>query len=656
MKRKTLYSTLAGLALSATVISCDYLDIVPVEQATLEDAYQRPEQTLGYLYSCYSGLKSWNPVNYQNEDVASTDEYVLPVAGNWCLNAYNIQTNSVSPATGGDWHWRYCGYDHIRICHLFMEALETAPRLTDEQRKTWRAEALALMAYYHFMVLRKYGPCPIMDKAYPSDVPSAEMPGRAHYDKVTQFIVDKLDEAMPDLPDRWTGGDWGRIDKVVAKAIKARVLVYAASPLWNGNTLYESGKLKWENNVSDPEYGTSLVSAEYSREKWERARTACQEALDFALSQGLELYHQDDFNELKNLPEGTDKEFMKYVFRMRYALLSRANATGKCQELVWGTAEQSNIAIACMPRRMFVKTDQQWLDGWSGVAPTLNAIKMFYTKNGKPITIDKEFPQESEWFKAASDEVIRKEPSYSGQLMKGEIINLHTFREPRFYAWMAFNGGEFGTKIIQQQDGKQTPIILQMRNKDRQGYNPDISMRDYCRTGYLCQKWIHPDLSYSTGGSDNGGSLSSPRPLIRMAELYLNLAECEAALNNNAGFLKAINPVRERAGIPELEETDLTQNGMTPTEWVRNERFIEFYGEGIRYYDIRRWMEGKRYYGCKFYGLDMVTNVGPTFEQFNRPVIIHEYENVGWDDRMYLRPLFFNEVDKTENMVQVPGY
>ena len=159
MKSNILYKFIIGAAVVTTSLtSCNYLDVVPVEQATLDDAYKKPELTLAYLYSCYSGLKKWNPVDYYNEDVASTDEYVLPP--NWNGDAYNIQTNQRSSATGGGWTWRYCGYDPIRTCHLFLEIVDKAPNLTDEQRTTWRAEAEFLIGYYHFMVLRKYGPCP----------------------------------------------------------------------------------------------------------------------------------------------------------------------------------------------------------------------------------------------------------------------------------------------------------------------------------------------------------------------------------------------------------------------------------------------------------------------------------------------------------------
>ena len=127
------------------------------------------------------------------------------------------------------------------------------------------------------------------------------------------------------------------------------------------------------------------------------------------------------------------------------------------------------------------------------------------------------------------------------------------------------------------------------------------------------------------------------------------------ALKHTDACLKAINPVRLRAGIPALKESDITA-GKSATDWVRNERFIEFYGEGIRFYDVRRWMEGKKYFNGPYLGLNMAEVQDPTLEQFNKPVVISQYEEVEWDDRLYLMPLYFNEVDKSDSMIQAPGY
>ena len=59
--------------------SCNFLDVVPPEQAGLGDAVKKPESTLGFLYSCYAGIKgSSNPITYTGMEAASTDEFVFP--------------------------------------------------------------------------------------------------------------------------------------------------------------------------------------------------------------------------------------------------------------------------------------------------------------------------------------------------------------------------------------------------------------------------------------------------------------------------------------------------------------------------------------------------------------------------------------------------
>ena len=54
--------------------SCNFLDVVPPEQAGLGDAVKKPESTLGFLYSCYAGIKgSSNPITYTGMEAASTE-------------------------------------------------------------------------------------------------------------------------------------------------------------------------------------------------------------------------------------------------------------------------------------------------------------------------------------------------------------------------------------------------------------------------------------------------------------------------------------------------------------------------------------------------------------------------------------------------------
>ena len=142
-----------------------------------------------------------------------------------------------------------------------------------------------------------------------------------------------------------------------------------------------------------------------------------------------------------------------------------------------------------------------------------------------------------------------------------------------------------------------------------------------------------------------------------MAELYLNLAECYAALDDAPNALQNLNEVRSRAGIDELTSSDLTGD-MTVMDWVRNERFVELYEEGHRYYDLRRWTIAPDMLkaGARR-GLNGF-NTNPSFEDFNRPTQINQ--PFTWNDRLYLLPVWsrsgMDELYSNPQLVQAPGY
>ena len=142
-----------------------------------------------------------------------------------------------------------------------------------------------------------------------------------------------------------------------------------------------------------------------------------------------------------------------------------------------------------------------------------------------------------------------------------------------------------------------------------------------------------------------------------MAELYLNLAECHAALGNTTEALANLNEIRQRAGISDLTENDLTSS-MSLTDWVRNERFVELFEEGHRYYDLRRWTTAPEMLraGTR-YGLNGF-RVNSSFEDFNKPTLIDQ--PFKWDDKLYLLPVWsregMDELYSNPQLVQAPGY
>jgi len=651
MKFRRRFRILGGamtLVAGMSFTSCNFLDIVPPEQPGLDDATMNVDETLGFIQSCYAGIK--NPIDYRGLE-ASVDEYAEPPrwaednsAATKC--AYDLNT----PQSLADNRWdRY--YEYIGRTHLFLQELPDAKGVSDIQRAEWEAEAYFLLAYYHFQILRLYGPCPINDRYYPQDISASELPGRYHYDYVTDWIVKTLDEkvigphALPDVRD---SNDRGRATHIIAMAVKAQALLYAASPLWNGKFPYPD----WKNeNFETPGYGKELVSKEYSEEKWIKAEKACQEVLDAALAvsdgtgPAYRLYGSEaddlDFYASENvplnnlyIPGNVNDDFRKRVVMLQY-MMSMQYGEGN-HEFVWGLNNGDDSFISCsLPQRVVKNNNGTYFEGWSGISPYLGAVERFYTANGKLPKYDPNFYPEDEWLTRAGDP------------QRPDIIKLNVNREPRFYAWLSYDGGDHGFMI-----SNGSPLTIDLKSSKAQGYDPDTYDRRHNVTGFLSQKYLRPNLKRNTSNSWN--TKNYPRPLIRMAELYLNLAECEAALGQNADAMEHLNEVRRRAGIAEVTVNDIDES-MTLTDWVHNERFIEFFEEGIRYFDLRRWVEGPEYLAeGKREGLNPFETTDPSFEQFNQRVKINQPYR--WANRMYLYPIDYYEVTSNPQLVQAPGF
>ena len=109
------------------------------------------------------------------------------------------------------------------------------------------------------------------------------------------------------------------------------------------------------------------------------------------------------------------------------------------------------------------------------------------------------------------------------------------------------------------------------------------------------------------------------------------------------------------AGLPAITEADITESERTLTDWILNERFVEFYGEGHRFYDLRRYMVAPQYLSAgKREGLNAVEKMNPTFAEFNQRVKVNQPYK--WSTRMYILPIIQSEIGKNTNLVQAPGY
>lgn len=662
--------TLAG------VTSCNYLDVVPPEQPGLEDAMKTHQDALGFLYSCYAGTTDVNatPTEYTSPMCSSTDEYVLPYDQMTAYPQIRAAASNTQSTDLSNIHWLWGSvYRYIGQCLLFEEQLTTIGRensvtASASEETEWLAEAKFLKAYYHYVLLRTYGPIPLTLNRIAMDAPESDFPGRSHFDYCVTHIVNELDEAALNLPDTRESIYYGRATSVMCKLIKARVLLLAASDLYNGKFPFP----EWQNvNYQTPGYGRELVSKTYSRSKWKDAYDATQEAINAALAAGHSL--MQDFEPEKDvpltgldwLPIDIDDQTELEAFQTKVLLNQYIHTTSQSQnpEILWSQKRTHNaLEDARLPLKIVQNKDKQWYAwGWSVVNPTLNTVYNFYCRDGRLPAQghdEMEFFPKNEWFEAAPNMKEGHE----------DIIKLMYNREPRFYAWIAFDGGNFLHRL---KNG--VPLTLNFKSDEAQGYQPSNEPKNYASTGLLAQKHITP-IHMITDQLNRTRGTEHPVVMGRLTELYLNLAECAAELANTDRpgaeghyadeAIQTINMIRDRAGVDALTADQIGINvnnplngrpkTMTLVEWVRQERFIELWDEGQRYYDIRRWVAGPEYLGAGIrQGLNAV-NVNPDFETFNQPVVCNPTYTFG--TRQYLYPVFINEVYKNPQMVQAPGF
>ncbi|MDR0845360.1 MAG: RagB/SusD family nutrient uptake outer membrane protein, partial [Tannerella sp.] len=254
----------------------NYLDIVPEDGlATLDNAFAMRSEAEKYLYTCYSympkdGDVTLDPSILGGDELWSTYNLSFHLFSDVMFRIALGLQNAASPLAN---YWTST-YQGLRVCNIFLENVGAVPDLPLWERIQWEGEANFIKAYYHFYLLRMYGPIPLVKENLSIDAKSEDIRvSRDPVDDCVNYIVSLLDTAMTQLPDKVINPtrEQGRATKLIAAALKAKVLVFAASPLFNGNN---------DQATLANRDGTKLFNPNSDISKWERAATACKEALD----------------------------------------------------------------------------------------------------------------------------------------------------------------------------------------------------------------------------------------------------------------------------------------------------------------------------------------------------------------------------------------
>lgn len=631
------------ISLSALLFSCtDYLDVVPDNLATIDYAFYDRMGAEKFLTTCYSYLPRFGSYG-SDVSIQGSDEVMIHAQDEvyWLdgFHTYRVirgQQNVSSPLANF-WDGANSGinlHQGIRDCNIFLENINKVGNdLEPTDRKRWISEVKFLKAYYHYYLLRMYGPVHIIRENLPMSAGIDEVRlYRDPFDEVVDYIIELIDEAIPDLPLQIANRsiELGRITKPIALAIKAEVLVTAASPLFNGNSTYSG----YEDSR-----GIELFNPEYDPEKWKLAMDAAKEAIDASLDANHQLYMFDDPNYIVS-------EETRYVQSCRGAFGERWNP-----EVIWGYTRNTMQDLQKFSLPYFTLRDVQNMGSSPIFSPTLRIAELYYSKNGVPIEEDRGF-----------DYVNRYKTSFADSTQKYyvtdrfETANLNQNREPRFYANLGFDGGIwFGNgryKDVGMGDASETSWVIAAKRGEASGKTQSIR---YYATGYMPKKYSHfQSVHIASGGAQ---FVRMVFPIMRLSDLYLLYAE---ARNEYSGpdeeVYYYLDQVRERAGLKGVVES-WAENSIYPDkplskeglrEIIHQERMIELSFEGKRFWDIRRWKKANTFLNKPLKGWNV--DGSTTMDYYN----VVTLENLKFQTREYLWPLREHTLRVNKNLVQNP--
>ncbi|MFV0483650.1 MAG: RagB/SusD family nutrient uptake outer membrane protein [Bacteroidales bacterium] len=670
---KKIYYIVGTLLLLAVGACNNYLDILPDDKPTLDDAFTDAFNAEKYLFTCYAYLPSVaNPTNtlgltgggdivYSSEDVAGTLSGGRPSPMRARFDG-NVVSNPYMNFWDGQRGAPSCLWDGIRHCNVFLDKIlveNGGPRdLSDEKREQWIAEVKTLNAYYHFYLFRLYGPIPIMDKAQDiSDKDDAVMVYRAPVDEVVDYIVNLLDETIPGLPEKMemdNATEYGRFNSTIARCIKAQTLVLAASPLFNNNNYYKG--------VVDNR-GVELFPEGDVQARWERALIACDSACRSAEENGAIIYITTDGG--NNAISGTNimniPDTLKDMVSLRQAVTKSWN-----EEVIWATNQNTKT----LQQFASMMSNSEWgnTNGASGSelgqrhGPTMDVVERFYTSNGLPMEEDQDWADNA-WYSNRYKTQVATVNNSEYLISPGEeTAILHFNRSLRFYASVGFDGGLWEGR---KESLANTSVAKFMKGqgcgaKNYGGYG------NFCPTGYLAKKMVHLESDMSSEKVDFVEVLYS-FPIIRLGDMYLLLAEC---LNEAGGPSKTdskgrnacsyLDEIRARVGLggvveswrdhasSEYKNKPASQNGLR--DIIRQERMNELAFEGSFYYDVRRWLIAEDLLNRTVTGWNMN---GETKNEFYSIAVI---EQPRFSMKDYLMPIKTSTILQNPNLVQNPGW
>ena len=592
--RPQVHITTAALLVLLGLSSCTgVMDLTPKDQFSDEAVFTDPNLAQAFVNDMYRGLGHGL---YEIMLASISDETHF-------IHNYNTEPIVKSVITSSDrgaiddgrfahFNWGPT-YSRIRQTNIFLSKID-GTTFDAALKQRMKGEVFFLRAYFYHNLMRMYGGVPLITKVYALNE-DYQVP-RNTFQETVAFIAANADSAAALLPLSYSGADLGRVTKGAALALKARVLLYAASELYNANP---SGQA---------ENGYTNVTPQDRTARWQAAKDAAQAVMDLGI----------------------------------YGLFRPTPASAQDATKNYGDLFLQTISQEVILSRFFLSTrDDGYNPGlhngpngfhtWGGNTPIQNLVDDYRMADGSKF----------DW----------NNPT--------EAAAPYANRDPRFYASIAYDGAPWRPRPDDVKNLDPVGMIQTFRQLKLPDGSlvPGLDTRDSpvenwngAYSGYYIRKFVDPSI--------NAQFIKEQVPWIffRYAEVLLNYAEASIELNQLTDAVTALNQIRVRGGMPPFSAA-MGQAALR--DEYRNERRVELAFEEQRFFDVRRWMIAPAVLSKVAGGINIFLDGTSRTDRTtwkNYRYAIDTVQARAWNDKMYFMPIRFDELNRNSMLKQNPGF
>lgn len=693
-----IYASAIALVSGAAFTACtddvkvgdSFVEKAPGGTVTIDTVFNSAEYTRQFLTGIYgmqyyglpfssaSGIPTSQHA-YQGKLDGLTDIYQIHWNGLAIFNSYYSNTLSANndPLISflNDKVWAA-----VRQAYLLLENIDRVPGLDDAEKKSMIAQAKCLIAARYFDLFSVYGGLPIIDKAYTGTEGDYTNLKRGTLEETVNFMVGLLDAAAPDLRWAWDGNttdtdaynNTGRWTKAGALALKAKILVFAASPLFNADQGYYGGS-------SEAEQQKLVWYGNYDAARWTRAEQACR---DFFTANGeadptsATLGKGGTFYELNQATEKSADAY-RQAYRMGYIYQGS-------KEVIHSTR------VATIYGSQGTYSWWNWVGiGRNSYCPTVEYVEMFPWSSGEPFKWD-DATSGPVKPTAAIKNAANQDLDADGQLFFSPVkksgrrtLAKYAIRDPRLYENAIVNGQQI---TLDWTSGKSSGDIYELWTGGNEA-GQNIAKTDGTIVEQLTFKFStgFGTIKYYIGEEFHRKFMHWV--YLSYDEMLLMWAETLAQTGNLNAALNCVNSVRARVGLGKMEKFDasLSTDKNKLLEEILRERACELGMSNNRYYDMIRykrtdWM-CKELHGLK---ITRLQNTPDGWQPNYKPYIgddkdagvaepdhfkyekftLQNRRRVMWDldpndqrvKKWFLFPLPVTEINKGYGLIQNPGW